>query len=255
MLSCSWILPAASLASPSLSTTTGKRLVDLTKVPLTHPTTIPAEDTPEDFWAALLGSPSARDVFFRDHYGRSTVHVDRSRAQLSSPLPPSFDLKMFYDACDFINLRHQGSRDLLDKSQTSLRDLEGYIEEGGSAVISMVEPETNEFYDLKQSLEASVGHQLSFNIYHSGPNGTALLPHYDSYDVFVLQLEGQKTWDIELNNNNNNDINKIEPYALTLHPGDLLYMPQGVVHSAKTATGFASTTHLTIGIEKPRTWY
>ena len=182
--------------------------------------------------------------------------MDRSRAELPSPLPLSFDLGLFYDACEYINLRHRGSRDLLDKAQTSLADLEGYIREGGSAVISMVEPETNDYYDLKQSLEASVGHQLSFNIYHSGPNGTALLPHYDSYDVFVLQLEGQKTWDIELSSSLDNTENEkdeaVEPYALTLHPGDLLYMPQGVVHSAKTATGFASTTHLTIGIELPR---
>ena len=43
---------------------------------------------------------------------------------------------------------------------------------------------------------------------------------------------------------------KERPYSVTLLPGDLLYMPKGVIHSAMTATGFSSTTHLTIGLTK-----
>ena len=36
--------------------------------------------------------------------------------------------------------------------------------------------------------------------------------------------------------------------TLTLLPGDVLYIPYNVIHSARTSAGYESTTHLTIGL-------
>ena len=245
----------------------------------------------DDILSSLLGSPRLRDVFFENHFGTSTVYVPRKVCELPSPLQDTFDLGNLYNECEFINLRKDGSCHFLDKSIMSYEELQSYImDEGGSAVISIggePPPSTkipnpiHDFYSLKHVLEDYFGYTLSFNIYHSGPNGSALLPHYDSYDVFVLQLQGEKTWDIEVDaspsaatttttttvieddcgtttNGNDrddkHDMNEKEfeqatSNSLTLQPGDLLYMPKGVIHSARTASGFSSTTHLTIGLE------
>ena len=162
------------------------------------------------------------------------------QAKLPSPLQ-EISMHDFYKACEFINLRQRGSMHLLDKATMSFQDLEEYIQTGGSAVVSVVEKETGKMYEMKQRLEQCFRQELSFNIYHSGPNGVALTPHYDAYDVFVLQLEGEKTWKIV--------ISEEDSVSLTLVPGDLLYIPQGVVHSAKTSDGFDVSTHVTIGLD------
>lgn len=191
--------------------------------------------------ASLFGSAKARDAFFANHFRKSAIHLPRIQAEQDSPLE-EVSMHNLYDACEFINLRRRGSRDLVDKSKMSFGDLQDYIQTGGSAVISVVEKETGAMHDFKQRLEPCFGQELSFNVYHSGPNGVALNPHYDAYDVFVLQLEGEKTWEIVLPEGSSST-------SLTLVPGDLLYIPQGIVHSAKTSSGFACSTHVTIGLD------
>lgn len=190
--------------------------------------------------ANLFGSEHAREAFFSHHFKETPVHILRKEAKFPSPLQ-KVCMHDFYKACEFINLRKRGSMDLLDKSTTSFQDLGDYIQAGGSAVVSVVEKETGKIYELKQRLEQCFGQELSFNIYHSGPNGVALTPHYDAYDVFVLQLEGEKTWKIM--------ITEEDSVTLTLVPGDLLYIPTPVVHSAKTSDGFDVSTHVTIGLD------
>lgn len=190
--------------------------------------------------ACLFGSDNARDAFFSNHFKDTAVHIVRKEANLESPLQ-EISMRNFYEACEFINLRKRGSSDLLDKSKMSFQDLEEYIQTGGSAVFSVVEKETGKMYEIKHRLEQCFGQELSFNVYHSGPNGVALTPHYDAYDVFVLQLEGEKTWEIVKSEE--------ETVSLTLVPGDLLYIPQGMWHSAQTSDGFAVSTHVTIGLD------
>ena len=50
------------------------------------------------------------------------------------------------------------------------------------------------------------------------------------------------------------DLGKMNCHHVTLHPGDVLYMPKGIVHYATTRPN-VSSTHLTIGlIRKGHTW-
>jgi len=71
-------------------------------------------------------------------------------------------------------------------------------------------------------------------------DGGSVGPHTDNYDVFLLQAQGQRQWQIQADN--------IQPEALlddidlrilrdfqaeqqwTLNPGDILYLPPGVAH-------------------------
>ena len=65
-------------------------------------------------------------------------------------------------------------------------------------------------------------------------------PHYDRYDVFLLQVEGKKQW--KINSQPVADENVIDNIPLrimktftseqqwTLEPGDMLYLPPGVAH-------------------------
>lgn len=74
----------------------------------------------------------------------------------------------------------------------------------------------------------------------SHPNRPGAHLHYDRFDVFVLQIQGYKKWQIQLNRQR-------KPYLKrVLKPGDLLYLPRGHWHTAVASK--EQSLHLTLGI-------
>jgi bifunctional lysine-specific demethylase and histidyl-hydroxylase NO66 len=112
-----------------------------------------------------------------------------------------------------------------------------------------------------QRLAAELGHPVQANAYVTPPQNQGFSAHYDVHDVFVLQIDGEKRWQIHrpvlespLRDQPWSDrqvqVEKAaqEPPLLEalLRPGDCLYLPRGYLHSA-TALGGIST-HLTLGV-------
>lgn len=70
------------------------------------------------------------------------------------------------------------------------------------------------------------------------PAGGSVGPHFDSYDVFLLQVGGRKRWQISTQNDRallpGADLKILADFRAehewTLEPGDLLYLPPGVCH-------------------------
>jgi len=113
-------------------------------------------------------------------------------------------------------------------------------------------------------LQQSFPH-VYINTYLTPPRASAVKAHADDRDVFVLQLEGEKHWTVYP------DPPIIYPYPheqvgkqpslpvptatmqsdplfkTTLRKGDVLYMPRGYVHEAKTDSNLPSL-HATIAI-------
>jgi bifunctional lysine-specific demethylase and histidyl-hydroxylase NO66 len=109
---------------------------------------------------------------------------------------------------------------------------------------------------LCRDLEVALGHPVQANAYLTPPGAAGLAPHHDTHDVFVLQVAGTKRWtlrepvlDAPLDrHHSDHDAAAAQPVLLEaeLGPGDALYMPRGVVHSA--AAQERLSLHLTIGI-------
>jgi ribosomal protein L16 Arg81 hydroxylase len=87
-----------------------------------------------------------------------------------------------------------------------------------------------------------------------------LAPHYDPVDVFVVQLEGTKSWRVwpvpaerRGDDAGNLDEARLGTPAIeaTLQPGDVLYMPYNCAHVA--AAGEQVSLHLSVTVE-PRRW-
>ncbi len=112
-----------------------------------------------------------------------------------------------------------------------------------------------------QRLAAELGHPVQANAYVTPPQNQGFSNHYDVHDVFVLQIEGEKRWQIHppvyeapLRDQPWTDRRAAverraeEPPLIeaVLRPGDCLYLPRGFLHAA-TALGTVST-HLTIGV-------
>lgn len=97
--------------------------------------------------------------------------------------------------------------------------------------------------------------------YLSPPNALGLNEHFDTNDVFILQVEGSKTWQISdpgielpvLRHGAQplGDTHKATRRTITLRAGDVLYLPRGVIHSAQTSD--EASLHLTIGFN-PLRW-
>lgn len=110
-------------------------------------------------------------------------------------------------------------------------------------------------------LAAELGHPVQINAYITPPQNQGFSPHYDTHDVFVLQIAGTKQWTIHAPvldaplPDQPWDRRRAavaaraeeEPLLSTvLTPGDALYLPRGFLHSA-VAQGDVSI-HLTVGV-------
>jgi hypothetical protein len=115
--------------------------------------------------------------------------------------------------------------------------------------------------DFARRLAADLGHPVGVNAYLTPPENQGFATHYDTHDVFVLQISGTKHWRIhppvlvdplgdqpwQSRTREIAATADAEPALETvLEPGDALYLPRGWLHSAE-ARGELSL-HLTVGV-------
>ncbi|MEV2242655.1 cupin domain-containing protein [Micromonospora sp. NPDC049891] len=115
--------------------------------------------------------------------------------------------------------------------------------------------------DFTRNLSLAVGQPLQVNAYLTPPDSQGFATHYDTHDVFVLQVDGRKHWRIHPPvlpdplerqpwGGRADEVGATAqgPAALDviLEPGDALYLPRGWLHSAQAQE--SSSLHLTVGI-------
>ena len=113
-----------------------------------------------------------------------------------------------------------------------------------------------------RSLELELTHAVQANAYVTPARSRGLGVHYDTHDVFVLQLAGRKAWEV---------YPPVLPDPLPTQPwsadrgapgapclsaelraGDCLYIPRGYLHSAHAQQELSA--HLTVGVPT-QTWH
>jgi hypothetical protein len=111
-------------------------------------------------------------------------------------------------------------------------------------------------------LELELSHAVQANAYVTPAGSRGLGVHYDTHDVFVLQLSGTKSWAIyppvledPLASQpwKGTAADAGEPIlSVELAAGDCLYVPRGFLHAAEAQRELSA--HLTIGVVTT-TWY
>lgn len=112
--------------------------------------------------------------------------------------------------------------------------------------------------ELKASLSVELNSIINVNIYITPPSSQGFSPHYDTHEVFVMQIFGTKTWRLydykckyplktwELTNSEVKHYIESSPeHEIVLSPGDVLYFPAGVVHDAFCIDELS--IHITVG--------
>jgi bifunctional lysine-specific demethylase and histidyl-hydroxylase NO66 len=126
---------------------------------------------------------------------------------------------------------------------------------GCSLVINHLHRRSAAVAELCAMLERDLHHPVGANLYLTPRGAQGFKPHVDTHDVFILQLHGTKDWYVAASNDALPlPSMKRGPYEaqreyreFKLRPGEVLYLPRGFVHYAKTQT--ASSLHLTVRIE------
>jgi mannose-6-phosphate isomerase-like protein (cupin superfamily) len=127
---------------------------------------------------------------------------------------------------------------------------------GATISLSQMHERLPSLADLCRAVEATFSSHFQTNIYLSPPRAQGFKTHFDSHDVFVLQVSGSKLWTlydtgVELPLRGqafDPDQHRSGPpmREFTLHAGDLFYCPRGVYHSARSTD--ETSLHITLGL-------
>jgi ribosomal protein L16 Arg81 hydroxylase len=212
---------------------------------------------PETFWQEYwekrpLLVQNRQTQYYGDLF--SLAQVDHVLLQ-ARPQPP--EIRIVCNQKDLLPDTYINS----DRS-LNLNQIYKAYDEGHTLILNGIQKFQPTLAAFCQDLQQFLNHSVIANLYLSPQNSRGLMAHYDTHDVFVLQIEGSKQWQI---------YDPIQPLPLlgsfqpvipdahlgeplqsvTLQPGDLLYIPRGFIHEAKTTEAFS--LHLTIGIY-PSQW-
>lgn len=138
------------------------------------------------------------------------------------------------------------------------------IRQGATITMHAVETMTPEIAAIAAMLQCRLDGEAVCNVYCSWKGHRGFASHFDFHDVFVLQIEGTKVWNIyerqfeqaaNVEGFRSDSFSDAENAAargpvqmeVTMTPGDVLYIPRGQYHDA-LATSEASM-HLTFGVE------
>ena len=228
--------------------------------------------TRTDRWdLARLIHPSAPEGFLSERFENAVLHIPRDdRAYYRSLL----SMEEIDRVLTTLHLRHP-SVHMVNAAKPDLKVADytfpsGLIDaarlyqeyaDGGTIVLNQLEGSLPSLMDLCRSMEALFSSRFQCNIYVTRASSQGLKTHYDTHDVFVLQISGTKHWRIYDTaverplRGQDFEPGKFTPGELTmefdLRPGDMVYVPRGVMHDAVSTE--ADSCHITLGI-LPHTW-
>ena len=130
------------------------------------------------------------------------------------------------------------------------------FEKGSTITLAYLDTRVPTLAALCRSLESEFSFPFQANVYLTPARAKGAKYHYDSHDVFVLQVAGSKRWTlygtpVELPLRGQDFDAAVhergEPtLEFELEAGDFAYIPRGVVHDA--SSGEPTSLHITVGV-------
>jgi ribosomal protein L16 Arg81 hydroxylase len=219
---------------------------------------------------ARLIAPVDPETFKRDYWERRPLVIRRQDREYYQDL---LSLAKLDHLLTSSSIRAPAVRVLHDGKEVAISTLNGHgrpfvtealfeqYRRGATIALNFLHERSRELMELCQSLACEFSANVQVNTYLTPPNEQGLATHYDTHDVFVLQVEGVKHWRLY---NDQTPLplagqpyckDEAQPWELLeefdLHPGDAIYLPRGFGHDA-VALG-ATSLHMTVGIV-PVTW-
>jgi ribosomal protein L16 Arg81 hydroxylase len=230
--------------------------------------------------AALL-APVTPEQFFAEHYDKAPLHVRGTAGKFASVLSwrginrlldmshiwTSTSLKLVMDSqtipAEAFCTRVTG-RDGGQVMQPDAKMVQGWIAKGASVVMNDVDSLTPGLAGVSHALEAAGLGKAQANVYISWQSHKAFRTHYDTHDVWAVQVEGEKDWNIwegraewpiphpafkNLPQEHHDQARGKLRGVVRMKPGDLLYLPRGWYHDALAEA--PSSVHIAYGVHAP----
>ena len=228
--------------------------------------------------AESMFAPIGVAGFISDYLERDVLHLERKDPMLVQGL---FDLESMAHCIRYMKPQARGSVRVVPKGEDPEETVqlnamaasaddhgENLLTSGFSAGKTIIFNSAESYWPpverVVDELKESLACDIKCNVYCTPPQSQGFDTHVDGHDVLVLQTDGSKTWRLhevdstlplestplaaemfsmlEASKPNYGDPVR----EVTLHPGDLLYLPRGVPHSAASTT--EHSIHLTIGL-------
>lgn len=166
------------------------------------------------------------------------------------------DIRVVCEQVEMLPARYQK-----EDGSLHLNQLYKAYDEGHTIIINQLQRFCAPLAEFCNRLQYFLNHRVVANCYFSPAQSKALHPHYDTHDVFVLQLSGVKHWEVYNVAERVPLLNSFQPIipenelrnrlgqplqSVQMQAGDLMYIPRGFVHHAHTTETFSC--HLTIGV-------
>ncbi|MDH5425959.1 MAG: cupin domain-containing protein [Gammaproteobacteria bacterium] len=224
-----------------------------------------------NFFEELI-KPLSIDDFKSSYYEKKHVHIKSENAARFSHLI-SFekldemvgvhgltapDITVVNSKDDVSKSDYLWKQDLVDPVKVA-----GLFADGATIIFNALQDRFEPLRLLCSGITEDLQLRAQTNIYLTPPNSQGFNTHWDTHDVFVIQVEGSKDWKIykealplpleQPNYKFEKDcvdaLNVIDEFVL--EQGDILYIPRGVMHSASASN--EKSLHVTLGIT-PYTW-
>ena len=130
------------------------------------------------------------------------------------------------------------------------------FDEGATVIFNQFHRRIPALGELCSALGKVFSSRLQTNIYLTPPDAQGFKTHWDTHDVFVLQVLGRKHWSVYDTKvtlplrGQTFERNSDSPGPVTaqfeLGPGDGVYIPRGLIHSARSSS--EASLHITLGV-------
>ena len=215
-------------------------------------------------WYAWLIDPLPAAEFERDHYEQRLCHIRRQEPRYYAELLSVADLDVVLGTHaashrDVKLVRGEGDvpRGEYTNDAGRVRPLEAakHFDAGATVIFNHLHTRVPTLARLCVALGRRFSSRIQTNVYLTPPDAQGFAPHWDTHDVFVLQIRGTKRWSIydtkvKLPLRGQRFERGTPPGEVSeefeLGPGSAVYLPRGLMHSARSTD--EASLHVTLGL-------
>jgi len=230
---------------------------------------------------ADLLAPISPAQFFAEYHDRKPLHLRGTAAKFASVLSwrqinrlldmthiwSGHSLKLVMDGTAIPAEQYCGratSRDNDPVLQPEAAKVADWVRRGASIVMNDVDSLTPGMAAVSAALEGAGLGKAQANVYISWQSHKAFPAHFDTHEVWAVQVEGEKIWNLwegradwpiahpafrHLGQPHHEQAKGRLREKVLLRPGDLLYLPRGWYHDALAEA--PASVHIAFGLHAP----